>query len=189
MLPGNIPQGHSHWIVWGAVPGCWICCLATYLRGTLTGLCGGQSWLLDMLTGNIPQGHTHWGGVGDILGCWICCLATYHRGTLIRDCVGGIPGCWMCCLTTYLRGTLIGMVWGAFLAVGYAAWQQPQGHTHWNGVRAFLAAGYAAWQHNSGAYSLDCVWGIPGCWICCLATYLRGTLIRDYVGGIPGCLI
>ncbi len=92
---------------------------------------GYASWLLDMLPGNIPQGHAQWEGVG------------------------GIPGCRICCLATYLRGTLFWVVWGIF-----------------------LAAGYAAWQHTLRGTLIWAVWGdIPGYWICCLATYLRGTLI------------
>jgi hypothetical protein len=139
-----------------------------------------------MLPGNIPQGHTLLGGLGGHSWLGYAAWQPNLRGTLKLGCVGGhswlldtFPGFWICCLATYLRGTLIGMVWGAFLAAGYAAWQHtsgahslgwcgghswllnmlpgdiPQGHTLlvWVAWGAFLAAEYAAWRHTSGAHS------------------------------------
>jgi hypothetical protein len=114
MLPGNIPQGHNHWVVMGGIPGCWVCCLATY----------------PLL-----------GGVGDIPDCWICCLATCLRAHSFGR-FGGAFLAWICCLVTFLRGTLIWLVWGPFLAAGYAACKHTSGaHSFgWCGG-AFLTAG------------------------------------------------
>jgi hypothetical protein len=57
---------------------------------------------------------------------------------------------------TYLSGTLIGMVWGAFLAAAFAAWQHTLGAYSlliWVFWGTFLTDGYVAWQHTSGAHS------------------------------------
>ncbi len=152
---------------------------------------------MDMLPGNIHQGHTHLGGVEAIPGCWICCLATYLRGTLNLGGVGGhswlldtLPGFWICCLATYLRGTLIGRVWGAFLAAGYAAWRHTSGaHSlGWYGGHSWLLDMLPG-NIPQGQTHLGGVGDIPACWICCLATYLRGTLNLGGVGDIAGCWI